>query len=137
MEKIRILAVDDEVEVLNRIKNTLHEYDVITETSSLKASELIRKDKYDLFIVDYQMPHVDGIELLEEIQHRYRNEPYIGIFCTAYGTIHLFKEEILDGLFTFYLEKPYEVEDLKYIVNKSIHKLEEMRNKIKHQGVKR
>ena len=137
MEKIRILAVDDEVEVLTKIKNALLDHDVTTEISSLKASELIRKDKYDLFIIDYQMPNVDGVELLEEIQHKYRNEPYIGIFCTAYGTIHLFKEEIMDGLFTFYLEKPYEVEDLKYIVNKSINKLEEMKNKAKHQGVTR
>ncbi|MBN2536465.1 MAG: response regulator [Spirochaetales bacterium] len=137
MEKIRILAVDDEADVLKRIQNVLSDYDVTIETSSIKASELIQQETYDLFIIDYQMPDIDGIELLEEIKHKYRNEYYIGIFCTAYGTIHLFKEEIMDGLFTFYLEKPYEEEDLLYIVSKSINKLEEMKKKVKQQSVKR
>jgi DNA-binding NtrC family response regulator len=133
MEKIKILAVDDETEVLKRIKNTLHDFDVTTESSSLKASELIQKEKFDIFIIDYQMPNIDGIELLEEIQNEYRKHCYIAIFCTAYGTIHLFKEEIMDGLFSFYLEKPYETEDLRYLVNKSISKIEDMKQKVKYR----
>ena len=54
------------------------------------------------------MPGLNGIELLEEIKEVYRNEPYVGILCTAYGTMHLFKEEFRQNLFSFFIEKPFD-----------------------------
>jgi DNA-binding NtrC family response regulator len=133
MEKIKILAVDDELGTLNVIKNICRHYDVITETSSLKAAERIRNEKFDIFIIDYQMPHLDGIELLEEIQERYKDSHYVSIFCTPYGTIHLFKDEICNGLFSYFLEKPFEIDIFKEIMKKSIIKLGIMKSAEKQQ----
>jgi DNA-binding NtrC family response regulator len=132
MNKVKILAVDDEEKVLKRIKTALYDYDVATELSSVKAMERIQKEKYNIFIVDYQMPEIDGIELLEEIKHKYRKKPYIGIFCTAYGTIHLFKEEMMEELFSFYLEKPYEDEDLHYVLDQAVIRLKNEKKNVKH-----
>ena len=73
-----------------------------------------------LVIIDYQMPQVNGIELLEEIQRVYSGKQYIGIFCTAYGTIHLFKSELVKGLFQFYIEKPFEIDVFKQTVARAI-----------------
>ena len=128
MERLKILAVDDEEGVLNVIKNICNGHDITLETSSLKAAEMIKNEKFDIFIIDYQMPNIDGIELLEEIQEEYENTNYVSIFCTPYGTIHLFKEELYNGLFSYYIEKPFETDILKQIMKKSIIKLGIMRS---------
>ncbi|MBN2440373.1 MAG: response regulator [Spirochaetales bacterium] len=123
MDKIKILAVDDEPGVLNVIKNVCRNYEIITETSALRAVERIRNEKFDIFIIDYQMPVIDGIELLEEIQEKNADSYYVSIFSTAYGTIHLFKDELCNGLFSYFIEKPFETDILREIMKKSIIKL--------------
>jgi DNA-binding NtrC family response regulator len=65
------------------------------------------------------MPGVNGIELLKEIKKEYKNKLYVSIFCTAYGTIYLFKKELIRGLFTFFLEKPFKIDGVKKIVKKA------------------
>ncbi|MBN2535166.1 MAG: response regulator [Spirochaetales bacterium] len=133
MDKIKILAVDDEESVINIIKNVCRNHDLTTETSSLKAVTLLKNRKFDIFIVDYQMPGMNGIELLKKIQETYNDGQFVCIFCTAYGTIHLFKEELVSGLFTYFVEKPFTVEALKEVVNKAIIELGKRINNAKHQ----
>ena len=128
MSAIKVLVVDDEVEVLNVIKTFLRNFDVITETSSLKAAEMIEKEKYDLYIVDYQMSGLNGIELLEEIKENYTDRNYVSILCTAYGTIHLFKQEFKEKLFDFFIEKPIEPDNFYETINKAIIKLGNIKN---------
>jgi DNA-binding NtrC family response regulator len=128
LNKIKILAVDDEPGVLKIIKENFKDYDLITETSSINAREIIQNEHFDIFIVDFQMPDVDGIELLEEIKQVYSDKQYVGILCTAYGTVHLFKKELVQGLFTFYLEKPFTIDSLKPVITRAITTLERMRN---------
>ncbi|MBN2440678.1 MAG: response regulator [Spirochaetales bacterium] len=106
MNNTRILAVDDEPGVLKFITENLRHYNLTTEISAMKALEIIQNEVFDIFIVDYQMPLVNGIELLEEIKRIYLGKHYMSILCTAYGTIHLFKAELVEGLYEFYLEKP-------------------------------
>ena len=129
MEEIKILAVDDEEGALNVIKDLLRNYNVTLVRSSFEAAQLIEREKFDIYIIDYQMPCLNGIELLEQIQEKSTDRKYIGIFCTAYGTIHLFKEEMIRGLFDFFIEKPFEVENFRKVFNKAIIKLGKMRNK--------
>ena len=91
----------------------------------LKAIERINKKKYDVFIIYYQMPHINGIELLEEIKDVYADRKYVSIFCTAYGTMHLFKEEQCERLFDFFVEKPVESETFKKALQKAIDRLDQ------------
>lgn len=128
MDKIKILAVDDEPGVLRFIGDNLQQYNLTIETSPLKAIEIIQKELFDLFIVDYQMPQVNGIELLEEIKRLYLGRHYMSIFCTAYGTIHLFKTELVEGLYDFYVEKPINSDVMRETVQRSIITLERIRS---------
>lgn len=134
MKKMKILAVDDEESVLNVIKNTFPGHTIIAETSSLKATEILKKEKFDIFIIDYQIPDINGIELLGKIREVYKGRQYVGILCTAYGTIHLFKEELVQGLFSFFIEKPFDIAALKETVNKAIIKLGKMQSSAEQQA---
>lgn len=123
MNDIRILAVDDESGVLRTLQSIFSDYFITTESDPLKAAELIRRDRFNLFLIDYQMPIMNGIELLEEIKYEYKNRDYIAILCTASGTTYLFKEEFTQNLFSYYVEKPFNVNNLKKVVAEAIIEL--------------
>ena len=131
MDKIKILAVDDEAYVLKIIKDLFHNHYLWTETSPLKASSLIKDQKFDIFIIDYQMKELTGIDLLKKIQADYKNHTYVSILCTASGTIYLFKEELKQGVFDYFAEKPFDIKSLKQIMDNAIITLGRIRSKAK------
>lgn len=72
----RVLIVNDEPSILKALQRLLRavpcsygghqfELDVSTSSSPLAALELVRKEEFDLFISDYRMPEMDGIEFLK------------------------------------------------------------------------
>ncbi|MEI8350044.1 MAG: response regulator [Candidatus Omnitrophota bacterium] len=70
MGKKKILLVDDEVDFLILMKKIIISwgYDIITASNSQEALAAFQKEKPNILIVDYAMPEVNGIELLEKIR---------------------------------------------------------------------
>lgn len=65
----RILIVDDEQNVLNALRRELHEtYQIEVFTDPVVALEQCRKVAFDLVIVDYKMPEMNGIQFLKEFE---------------------------------------------------------------------
>jgi PAS domain S-box-containing protein len=107
--RISILYVDDEQSLLDLGKKFLERgglFDVDTALSAAEALALLQKNEYDGIISDYQMPEMDGIELLKNIRSRYPDLPFI-IF-TGKG-----REEIVIEAFDagadYYVQKGGEV----------------------------
>ena len=78
---ISILYIDDEQEFLNIIKIFLEKsnnnFKVTTQTSPVKALELLKSTVYDIIISDYQMPEMTGLDLLRELRYSGNTVPFI------------------------------------------------------------
>lgn len=88
-EKKRILAVDDDAPAVAALKGILGQrgYEVQTATSGESALELIERDSYDLFILDVNMPGVNGIEVCKKIRANPKTADTPVIFLTAKGML--------------------------------------------------
>jgi len=83
---ITVLYVDDEPALLDPVRHYLERkgtFTVETATSAKSALSLIRKKTYDVIVSDYQMPVMDGIQLLKLL--REENNPIPFILFTGKG----------------------------------------------------
>jgi len=64
MYKLKILAVDDESEILEIIENSLKEnFEILKAYNGNEALNKIKKEIPDLLILDYMLPDIDGVEI--------------------------------------------------------------------------
>ena len=105
VEPPRVLAVDDEEVVCESIRRVLtgEGYEVQTTTSPREGLEQIRREVFDLLLLDIKMPEMDGIELLRAA--RSVSPETEVIIITGYATIETAVEAVKLGAFD-YLEKP-------------------------------
>jgi PAS domain S-box-containing protein len=103
----RVLYVDDEPGFLDLCKTFLErsgELDVKTTRSGSEALRLLKEERFDAIIADYQMPGMDGVELLIAV----RSDPLISeipfILFTARGREEVVIKAINNGA-DFYLQK--------------------------------
>ncbi len=88
-DSYRILIVDDDLDILANLSDILSElgYDIITAASGQQALEKLDESdegqRLDLCLLDFKMPGMDGVELLEKIHERRPDVP--AIMVTAYA----------------------------------------------------
>jgi two-component system response regulator PilR (NtrC family) len=66
MESSRILVIDDELSMRQFLEILLKKdgYSVDTAENGAKAIEMLKKNKYSVILMDYNMPEaIDGIDL--------------------------------------------------------------------------
>ena len=104
-EPPKVLAIDDELVVCESIRRVLSDegYEVTTTTSSREGIELLRKERFDLLMLDILMPEVTGIGVLR-IARDIAPDTEV-LIITGYATIETAVEAIKLGAFD-YLEKP-------------------------------
>jgi DNA-binding NtrC family response regulator len=67
------------------------------------------KEHYQLIITDYQLPGMDGLELLKQLKRRFAYLPVL--FVTAHGSVETAIEAMKNGAFD-YQEKPIDLDKL-------------------------
>ncbi|MDA7902385.1 response regulator [Mariniblastus sp.] len=90
-DSYRILIVDDDLDILANLSDILSElgYDIITAASGQEAlarlgdADSDEVQRLDLCLLDFKMPGMDGVELLEKIHERRPEVP--AIMVTAYA----------------------------------------------------
>ncbi|MBD3189307.1 MAG: response regulator [Candidatus Heimdallarchaeota archaeon] len=107
---IEILFVDDDKAFLQLSKVYLEKFNnnfkVTPISSPIIALEFLEKRDYDVIICDYQMPEMDGLELLKKIKTQNFNIPFI-IF-TGKGREEVVIKALNLGA-SFYLQKGGEI----------------------------
>jgi DNA-binding NtrC family response regulator len=129
------VIVDDEEMVLTSLRSFLTletEYAVETYDSPTQAIEKIRENTVDLVISDYLMPGMNGIQFLLEIK---KIRPYATrILLTGYADKENAIKAINEvGLYQ-YIEKPWENEDLKLVIQNGLERrflMERLEEKIR------
>src|SRR5262245_33401305 len=116
-----ILLVDDEPLNLDLLEQELseHGYATAKADNGRMALDLLNHTSPDLVLLDYQMPGMNGIEVLSEIKKKYADLPVVMI--TAYGTIERAVEAIKSGADDF-ITKPFDPDHLALVVKKALEK---------------
>src|SRR5262245_14365551 len=117
MQTAKILVADDE-QNLRRVLVALLKregHEVVQAASGLEAIDQLAD--VDVVITDLRMPGADGMEVLRTAS---RNHPHVPvIMITAYGSVGQAVEAIKAGAFD-YIEKPFEQDSIRTIVEKAI-----------------
>ncbi len=126
----RILAVDDELDMLSLIRMIIEGYSkhqVTTTNTPMEVAELIGKEKFDLIITDLKMPGMDGMELLDLAKKQ--DKDALVLMVTAFGSLESAEEAIRRGAFD-YISKPFRKEQLLLAIDKAM-RWREMTREIK------
>lgn len=105
MEKIKILWVDDEIDLLKPHITFLETkgYEVSPASGGVEALELVKNHVYDIVFLDENMPGLSGLEVLGEIKSRHSELPVIMI--TKSEEEHIM-EDAIGSKIADYLIKP-------------------------------
>ena len=101
----RILLVDDNQENLEVMKTLLKESlsQIDTALSGRECLALAERHRYDLILMDYMMPDLDGLETLKLLRQRGVETPVIAVTANILpGT----KETLMEAGFAAFLTKP-------------------------------
>jgi DNA-binding NtrC family response regulator len=110
-EKIKLLLVDDEVGYVNVLSNRLAKrgVDVTKAFSGAEALQAIRKQDFDVAVLDLKMEDMGGIEVLRIFKKMYPQMAVI--MLTGHGSEEAAREGLKFGAYD-YLTKPCEFEEL-------------------------
>ena len=110
MTNARVLVVDDEPQIRRVMRTTLvaRGYIVSTARSGEEALEKIREERYDLVLLDMNMPGIGGMEACRLI----RSQSDIPIVILSIRNAEKDKVEALDAGADDYITKPFSTPEL-------------------------
>ena len=116
MEKVKVLMIDDNVNLIEMVKEyfkdkenvdiCLWAYDGEEGISKIENE----KDNYDLIILDLIMPKKDGLYVLEEMRKRNINKNVI--VATSYNASEVIRQVSEFGV-KYFILKPFDLTDLE------------------------
>lgn len=116
MNKIRILMIDDNIKLIDAVKEYLKnnkEVEIALEAhDGLEGFEMIknRQDEYDLILLDLIMPKKDGFYVLDEMKDNHIDKKVI--VETSYNASEVIREVAEYGV-SYFILKPFELNDLE------------------------
>jgi two-component system OmpR family response regulator len=107
----KVLVIDDEPGVRDLISEalSLSEITAVQAADGLEALSFLRRERFDLLILDINMPKLDGLALLEKLRTEGMSVPVLMLSARAD------KSDINQGLrigADDYLTKPFSIEEL-------------------------
>lgn len=124
MSRKRILVVDDDVEILETLRDILESkgYEVDTAETGSKAIEKTHGSFYNLALLDIRLPDMEGIELLTRMKET--TPKMVKIMVTGYPSLQNAVEAVNKGA-DGYVVKPIKPEQLLAKVEEELKKQDE------------
>jgi DNA-binding NtrC family response regulator len=117
-----ILIVDDDRTARYGVRRALEsDYRIAEAESVAEARKALAGASPDLILLDIEMPGESGMDFLRELKSG--EESPLVIMITAYGSERVAVEAMKSGAYD-YLPKPFEVDELRLVVEKALERLE-------------
>jgi DNA-binding NtrC family response regulator len=107
-KKYSIAIIDDEAEILNVLSRYLSRnvnFSVSTYSNPILALSSMDNKKYDIVLLDIMMPQMNGLEVLEKLKSKDKNQKVI--MMTAYSTLDKVLKSHKEGATNFVM-KPFD-----------------------------
>ncbi|MEA3512219.1 MAG: response regulator transcription factor [Campylobacterota bacterium] len=111
-----LLLEDDELFSLSLIDylEEFASYNITHVSTSSKFLDLIYENRYDIYLLDINLPDISGLELLKEIREGSDDTPVI--FLTSYKDKETLEDGFLSGADDF-MTKPFDMDELILRIN--------------------
>jgi DNA-binding NtrC family response regulator len=133
-QKRSILVVDDDELILSMLREffTQLTYEVTTASGGEDALSKYVPGKFDLVISDLMMPDMDGLTLLKKLTAM--DDKVTFFLITGFPTLETAIDAIKNGAYD-YVVKPFNIEDLKFKVERALLNKELQRSLKKTSGM--
>jgi two-component system response regulator HydG len=127
-----ILIIDNDAYTCNILEKYLtgNKFNTDISFSGKKALKKIRSNQYDLVICEYQLPDIDGIELLQQIKEFNPLLPVV--IMTTYKNVRLAVRMIKAGAFD-YVTKPVNHQEILDLISEALRKEREDKGHVEFQ----
>jgi len=122
--KYKLLVVDDEPYAIRLIKKycqQLAAIDCYEASSPAEALSWAGSNSFDIALIDYKMPNINGVELARKLRELHPGSFYI--IVTAYGELDKAVEAMRAGIFDF-LTKPLELDEFELAMERVMKNLD-------------
>jgi DNA-binding NtrC family response regulator len=121
-QRVNLLIVEDEKPQREMLEGFLQRqgFSVSSADGGAKALDAVRREHFDLVLLDYKMPGMDGLQTLREVKKI--NPELAVVMVTAYGTVETAVQAMKEGA-ADYLAKPIDLEELLLLIEKVSEKI--------------
>ena len=118
-ENAHILIIDDEKNYLLVLQTLLEDegYTVTALSDPETALAFLQESEVDVVVTDMKMPHISGLEVLEQIKKHWQHIPVL--IMTAFGSIESAVETMKYGAFD-YITKPFSNDELLLSIHNAV-----------------
>jgi DNA-binding NtrC family response regulator len=111
-ERYHVLVVDDHARARESVADVLRAADYVVDAcaSAIEALNRLAASPFDVIVTDLQMPGMNGLEFIREVERRRLNVQILMI--TAHGSVAAAVEAMRLGAFDF-IEKPFHAQALE------------------------
>lgn len=115
----KVLIVDDEAPIRRTLREilTFEKFKVDEAQDGMECLTMLKKEKYDIILLDIKMPKMDGIEALERAQLLCPETPIIMI--SGHGDIETAVDAVKKGAFD-YIPKPLDLNRLLITIRNAL-----------------